>query len=58
VFGHYAAALTLNAKPKQRHTAQRVYNRLKEQFPEFDVSDTGVSVNSCSQKPYKTLNGK
>lgn len=32
----------LKAKPKQRHTAQRVYDRLKEQFPAFDVSDRSV----------------
>lgn len=32
----------LKAKPKQRHTAQRVYNRLKEQFPDFNVSDRSV----------------
>ncbi len=33
----------LEAKPKQRHTAQRVYNRLKEIYgDEFNVSDRGV----------------
>src|SRR5690606_27258445 len=26
----------LKAKPKQRHTAQRIYDRLKELFPDFD----------------------
>lgn len=33
----------LKAKPKQRHTAQRIYNRLKEiHGDEFNVSDRGV----------------
>jgi len=33
----------LKAKPKQRHTAQRIYNRLKEIYgDEFNVSDRGV----------------
>ncbi len=33
----------LEAKPKQRHTAQRVYNRLKDIYgDEFNVSDRGV----------------
>ena len=32
----------LKAKPKQRHTAQRVYDRLKEKFPNFEVSDRSV----------------
>jgi len=40
----------LNAKPKQRHTAQRVYNRLKEQFPEFDVSDRSVRAYVSKRK--------
>ena len=33
----------LEAKPKQRHTAQRIYNRLKEIYgDEFNVSDRSV----------------
>lgn len=33
----------LNAKPKQRHTAQRIYNRLREIYgDEFNVSDRAV----------------
>lgn len=32
----------LKSKPKQRHTAKRVSERLKEQFEEFDVSERSV----------------
>lgn len=31
-----------NAPHKQRHTAKRVYDRLKEMYPEFDASDRSV----------------
>ena len=47
----------LNAKPKQRHTAQRVYNRLKEQFPEFDVSDRSVRAYVSKRKKEIGLKG-
>ena len=40
----------LKAKPKQRHTAQRVYNRLKERFTEFDVSDRSVRAYVSKRK--------
>ncbi|GAB4258043.1 IS21 family transposase [Thermincola ferriacetica] len=40
----------LHAKPKQRHTAQRVFNRLKEQFPDFDVSDRSVRAYVSKRK--------
>lgn len=40
----------LKAKPKQRHTAQRVYNRLKEQFPDFNVSDRSVRAYVSKRK--------
>jgi len=44
------------AKPKQRHTAQRVYNRLKEMYgDEFDVSDRSVRKYVAKRK--KDLNG-
>lgn len=32
----------MNAPHKQRHTAKRVYDRLKENYPEFNVSDRSV----------------
>ena len=32
----------LNAPHKQRHTAKRVYDRLREGYPEFDASDRSV----------------
>lgn len=32
----------LNAPHKQRHTARRVYDRLREGYPEFDASDRSV----------------
>ena len=32
----------LDAPHKQRHTAKRVYDRLKEKYPEFDASDRSV----------------
>lgn len=40
----------LKAKPKQRHTAQRVYNRLKDQFPDFNVSDRSVRAYVSKRK--------
>jgi len=41
----------LQAKPKQRHTAQRVYNRLKELFGEdFNVSDRSVRKYVAKRK--------
>ena len=40
----------LKAKLKQRHTAQRVYDRLKEQFPEFNVSDRSVRAYVSKRK--------
>jgi len=40
----------LKAKPKQRHTAQRVYNRLKEQFADFNVSDRSVRAYVARRK--------
>jgi len=40
----------LRAKPKQIHTAQQTYNRLKEQFPEFDFSDRSVRVYVSKRK--------
>ena len=39
----------LKAKPKQRHTAQRVYNRLKD-LPDFDVSDRSVRAYVSKRK--------
>lgn len=32
----------IDAPHKQRHTAKRVYDRLREQYPEFDASDRSV----------------
>lgn len=32
----------LDAPHKQRHTAKRVYDRLKEKYPQFDASDRSV----------------
>lgn len=40
----------LKAKPKQRHTAQRIYDRLKEQFPGFNVSDRSVRAYVSRRK--------
>lgn len=40
----------LEAKSKQRHTAQRIYNRLKKQFPEFNVSDRSVRAYVSRRK--------
>ena len=40
----------LNAKPKQRHTAKRVYDRLREIFPDFNVSDRSVRVYVSQKK--------
>ncbi|WP_418791811.1 hypothetical protein [Phosphitispora sp. TUW77] len=40
----------LHAKPKQRHTAQRVFDRLKEQFPDFDISDRSVRAYVSKRK--------
>ncbi len=46
----------LNAKPKQRHTAKRVYDRLKEIYPEFDVSDRSVRAYVSKKKKELGLN--
>ncbi|WP_434509740.1 IS21 family transposase [Desulfitobacterium sp. AusDCA] len=40
----------LKAKPKQRHTAQRIYNLLTKQFPEFNVSDRSVRAYVSKRK--------
>ncbi len=40
----------LKAKPKQRHTAQRVYNRLKELFSDLDVSDRTIRAYVSKRK--------
>jgi len=41
----------LKAKPKQRHTAQRVYDRLKEKFDdEFNISDRTVRAYVAQKK--------
>ncbi len=40
----------LKAKPKQRHTAQRVYTRLKERFSDFNVSDRSVRAYVSKRK--------
>ncbi len=46
----------LKAKPKQRHTAQRVYDRLKELFPDFSVSDRSVRAYVSKRKKELGLN--
>ena len=39
------------AKPKQRHTAQRVFNRLKELYgEEFNVSDRSIRKYVAQKK--------
>ena len=40
----------LKAKPKQRHTAQRIYDRLTKKFPGFDVSDRSVRAYVSKRK--------
>jgi transposase len=41
----------LKAKPKQRHTAKRIYERLKETFPDqFDVSERTVRKYVAARK--------
>ncbi len=41
----------LKARPKQRHTAQRVYNRLKEIYQDdFQVSDRAVRAYVAKKK--------
>jgi len=40
----------LKIKPKQRHTAKRVYDRLKEEFKDFDVSDRAVRAYVSKKK--------
>jgi len=41
----------LKAKPKQRHTAKRIYDRLKEIYrEEFDVSERGVRKHVAQRK--------
>lgn len=46
----------LEAKPKQRHTAKRVYDRLKEIYPDFDVSDRSVRAYVSKKKKELGLN--
>lgn len=42
----------LSAKPKQRHTAKRIYERLKELFgDEFNVSDRSVRAYVSKRRP-------
>ncbi|MEW6181927.1 MAG: hypothetical protein AB1500_01955 [Bacillota bacterium] len=42
----------LSAKPKQRHTAKRVYDRLKELYgDDFDVSDRAVREYVARRRP-------
>jgi len=44
----------LKARPKQRHTAQRVYNRLKEIYQDdFQVSDRELSL--CSKEKERII---
>lgn len=46
----------LNSKPKQRHTAKRVYDRLKELYPDFNVSDRSVRAYVSKKKKELGLN--
>jgi len=42
----------LSAKPKQRHTAKRIYDRLKEEYgDEFNVSDRAVRAYVSKRRP-------
>jgi transposase len=42
----------LSAKPKQRHTAKRIYDRLKELYKdEFNVSDRSVRTYVAKRRP-------
>ena len=51
----------LKISHKQRHTAKRVYFRLKEEYPEnFDISYTSISryVKSVKKKPTNPVTGQ
>ena len=47
----------LKAPHKQRHTAKRVYERLKKNYPEFDASDRSVRTLVARLKEELTLDG-
>lgn len=48
----------LKAPYKQRHTAQRVYDRLKEEFPDFNASDRLVRTLVAKLKEELNLKSK